>query len=190
MSAACWSVWLARNELVFDRKWPKLSSLVFLSKTRALMWIKSVYEELKVDERIWWVCPFRSWRNFKEVGLSGKFWCPPCYGGVKFNVRGVACEDEVWCGGVLKRSDGVARALFSGPFKAKDSFVAKVGAIGITLDMFFEMGWKGKCALFIEVGSLKVLNWLENKGVRPWLMFPLFKEVNLRLSLMGNVTFC
>ncbi|TYI05411.1 hypothetical protein ES332_A10G086800v1 [Gossypium tomentosum] len=55
--------------------------------------------------------------------------------------------------------------------------------------MFLELGWKGKCTLFIEVGSMKVLNWLENKAVRPWLLFPLFKEVDLRLSLMGIVTF-
>ncbi|KAH1063498.1 hypothetical protein J1N35_028485 [Gossypium stocksii] len=51
VSAACWSVWLARNELVFDRRWPKMSSLVFLSKIRALMWIKPVYDELKVNEK-------------------------------------------------------------------------------------------------------------------------------------------
>ncbi|TYG85797.1 hypothetical protein ES288_A13G084000v1 [Gossypium darwinii] len=31
--SACWSVWLARNELVFDKKWSKMSNLVFLSKT-------------------------------------------------------------------------------------------------------------------------------------------------------------
>ncbi|KAG4189271.1 hypothetical protein ERO13_A08G216533v2 [Gossypium hirsutum] len=156
--AACWSVWLARNELVFNRKWPKMSNLVFLSKTRALMWIRSVYEELKVDERIWWVCPYKSWCNIKNSGLRGKFWCFPCYGGIKFNVCGVAVEDEAWCGGVLRNSDGVARALFSGPISAKDSIEAKARAVSIALDMFLEMGWKGKCSLVIEVGSMEVIN--------------------------------
>ncbi|MBA0654615.1 hypothetical protein Goklo_021583 [Gossypium klotzschianum] len=84
MTAACWSVWLARNKLVFERKWSTTNSLLFHSKMRALMW------------------------------------CPPRYGWVKFNVSGVANEDEVECGAVLRDSDGVARALFSGLVATKD----------------------------------------------------------------------
>lgn len=58
----------------------------------------------------------------------------------KFNVCGVEFKDEVGCGGVLKNSNGVARALFSGPFTAKDSFAAEDGTISIALDMVLEMG--------------------------------------------------
>ncbi|KAG8475106.1 hypothetical protein CXB51_032028 [Gossypium anomalum] len=123
------------------------------------------------------------------AGLSFRFWCPPCFGGVKFNVCGVESEDEVGCGGVLRNSDGVARALFSGPFAAKDSLATKVGVISIALDVFLAMGWKGKCSLIIKVGSMGVFNWVENKGLRPWLMFSLFKEVEFRLSRIGNVSF-
>ncbi|MBA0619236.1 hypothetical protein Godav_028448 [Gossypium davidsonii] len=82
MTAACWSVWLARNKLVFERKWSTTNSLLFHSKMRALMWVR--------------------------------------YGWVKFNVSGVANEDEVECGAVLRDSDGVARALFSGLVATKD----------------------------------------------------------------------
>ncbi|MBA0771115.1 hypothetical protein Gotri_019636 [Gossypium trilobum] len=52
--------------------------------------------------------------------MGGMFWCPPRYGWVKFNASGVANEDEVGCGGVLRDSDGVAMALFSGPIATKD----------------------------------------------------------------------
>ncbi|MBA0611851.1 hypothetical protein Godav_012504 [Gossypium davidsonii] len=48
------------------------------------------------------------------------------YGWVKFNVSGLANEDEVGCGGVLRDSDGVARVLFSGPVAAKDSITAEL----------------------------------------------------------------
>ncbi|MBA0764186.1 hypothetical protein Gotri_013551 [Gossypium trilobum] len=37
-----------------------MNSLVFHSKMRALMWVRSVQEELRVDERSWWIFPFRS----------------------------------------------------------------------------------------------------------------------------------
>ncbi|MBA0710088.1 hypothetical protein Golax_025084 [Gossypium laxum] len=40
VTAACWSVWLVRNELVFDRKWPTMNSFIFHSKIRALMWVR------------------------------------------------------------------------------------------------------------------------------------------------------
>lgn len=163
MSVACWSVWPARNELVFEKRWPKMSNLVFLTKILALMWIRAVYDELKVDEKIWWVCPYKSWSDIKKFGLNGMFWCPPSLGWVKINVCGVEIEDKVGCGGVLRDSDGVARALFSGPFAAKDSLVVEVGAISLALTVFLAMGWKGKCSLIIKVGSIEVFNWVENK---------------------------
>ncbi|KAB2015823.1 hypothetical protein ES319_D08G053300v1 [Gossypium barbadense] len=136
VSAACWSMRLVRNELVF---------------IRALMWIRSVHEELKVDEKIY-------------------------LGWVKFNVCSVEIEDEVGCGGVLRDSDGMARALSSGLFAAKDSLTVEVGAISLALDVFLAMGWKGKCSLIIEVGSIEVFNWVENK-------------VEIRLSRIGNISF-
>ncbi|KAH1107264.1 hypothetical protein J1N35_011032 [Gossypium stocksii] len=108
---------------------------------------------------------------------------------VKYIVCAVALEDDVGCGGVLRDSNGVARALFSGPTTAKDSLAAEVGAISIALDMFIEIGWNGKILLCIEVGSLEVFNWMENKGLRPWSLGSLFKDVEFRLSIIGNVSF-
>ncbi|KAH1084388.1 hypothetical protein J1N35_024149 [Gossypium stocksii] len=44
--------------------------------------------------------------------------------------NGLQCpfEDEVGCGGVLRDSDGVVRALFSGPVAAKESFTAELSS--------------------------------------------------------------
>ncbi|KAB2063727.1 hypothetical protein ES319_A10G237100v1 [Gossypium barbadense] len=135
VSTACWSAWLARNELVFEKRWPKMSNLVFLTKIRALMWIRAVYDELKVDEKIW----------------------------VKFNVSGVESEGDAGCGGVLRNSEGVVRAMFSGLCAARESSAAEVGVVCLALEVFLEMGWKGSCSLAIEVGSSDVFCWLENK---------------------------
>ncbi|KAH1045705.1 hypothetical protein J1N35_036489 [Gossypium stocksii] len=120
----------------------------------ALMWIRSMQKELRVDER-------------------------SC----------VEFEDEVRCGGVLRDSDGVAKALFSGPFATKDSFAAKVGAIIIALDVFLAMGWKGESSLSIEVRSIEVFNWVVNKGSRPWLPHTVFEEMGSRVSRVGYVSF-
>ncbi|MBA0660441.1 hypothetical protein Goklo_012458 [Gossypium klotzschianum] len=85
--------------------------------------------------------------------MGGMFWCPPRYGWVNFNVSRVANEDKVGCGGVLRDSNEVARALFSGSVAAKDSITTKVRAIIIALDVYLVMGWKGKGSLIIEIGS-------------------------------------
>ncbi|KAH1083989.1 hypothetical protein J1N35_023750 [Gossypium stocksii] len=60
------------------------------------------------------------------------------------DVCGVANDDVVGCGGVLRDSDGVTRALFSGPVAAKDSITAEVGAIIIALDVYFSNGVESK----------------------------------------------
>ncbi|MBA0619531.1 hypothetical protein Godav_028690 [Gossypium davidsonii] len=121
--------------------------------------------------------------------MGGRFWCPPRHGWVNFNVSGVANEDEVGCGRVLRDSDGVARALFSGPIAAKYSITAEVGAIIIALDVFLAMGWNGKSSLIIEIGSNEVFCWFENKGLRLWLLHPIFKEIETRMVQVGNVSF-
>ncbi|MBA0814647.1 hypothetical protein Gohar_020461 [Gossypium harknessii] len=154
VTATYWSVWLARNELVFDRKWITMNSLVFHSKMQALIWVRSIQEELRVDERSWWICPFRS-----------------------------------WCGKVSRDSDGVARALFSGPVTVKDSITAEIGAVIIALDVFLAIGWKGKSSLIIESGSNEVFCWFENKGLISWLLHPIFKETENKMVRVGNVSF-
>ncbi|KAG8492339.1 hypothetical protein CXB51_009663 [Gossypium anomalum] len=150
------SVWLARNEIVFDRKWLTMSSLVFHSKKWALMWVRSIQEELKVDERSWWICPFRSWSDLKKSGLSGRLWCPSNFGCVKFNVCSVANEDEVGCGGVLRDSDG----------------------------------WQGHYfRVHLQQKTPSQLSWVENKGLRRWLLHTIFKEIEIRMFRVGNVSF-
>ncbi|KAB2088203.1 hypothetical protein ES319_A04G159100v1 [Gossypium barbadense] len=119
--------------------------------------------------------------------MAGRFWCPPRKGWVKFNLCGIVYEDEAGCGGVLRDLDGVARAVFSGPVVAKDSIAAEVGAIIIALDMFLAMGWNGKSSLIIELGSKEICCWIENSGLRPWVLLSCFKEIDIRLARIGNV---
>ncbi|KAK5840747.1 hypothetical protein PVK06_009650 [Gossypium arboreum] len=189
MTVACWSIWLARNELVFDSKCPSMNVLVFQSKLRALIWVKIVKDDLRGEERLWWFCPIRSWNGAIKAGLSGRLWLPPRKGWVNFNLCGIVNEDDVGFGGVLRDEDGVARAVFSGPVVANESCAAEVGAISIALDIFTAMEWMSKSSLSIELGSKEVFRWIENKGLRLWELDPSFREIDSRLSRLGNVCF-
>ncbi|MBA0692313.1 hypothetical protein Goari_009884, partial [Gossypium aridum] len=44
IAAACWSVWLARNEMVFERKVLSMDTLIFHSKMRALLWVRVAFD--------------------------------------------------------------------------------------------------------------------------------------------------
>ncbi|TYI18552.1 hypothetical protein ES332_A07G099100v1 [Gossypium tomentosum] len=46
IATACWTIWLARNGLVFDRKRVCMENLVFQSKMKALLWIRSIHDEV------------------------------------------------------------------------------------------------------------------------------------------------
>ncbi|MFQ6628299.1 hypothetical protein Gotur_007279 [Gossypium turneri] len=59
ISAACWTIWLARNGMVFERRMMTMENLIFQSKMRTLLWIIFVYDELMLQENFWWICPNR-----------------------------------------------------------------------------------------------------------------------------------
>ncbi|MBA0556531.1 hypothetical protein Golob_026621, partial [Gossypium lobatum] len=101
ISTTCSSVWIARNEIIFQRKVMIMIALIFQSKMRAILWIKVVYDELM---------------------------CLPPQGCLKFNVCGIANEEVASCGGVPRDIEGVARALFSSPIAANDADSTKTGA--------------------------------------------------------------
>ncbi|KAK5834390.1 hypothetical protein PVK06_018268 [Gossypium arboreum] len=56
-------------------------------------------------------------------------WRYPPHGWLKFNVSGMATEEAMGCGGVLRDKEGNVRALFSGPCDAINADSTELGAI-------------------------------------------------------------
>ncbi|KAL4361944.1 hypothetical protein GQ457_04G018060 [Hibiscus cannabinus] len=59
-----WSIWLARNDRVFNGKVSTANDIMFYTKLRALMWVKSIPNLELRDEARWWAEP-RSWIQCK-----------------------------------------------------------------------------------------------------------------------------
>ncbi|TYI31812.1 hypothetical protein ES332_A04G011700v1 [Gossypium tomentosum] len=112
--AVVWSIWLARNEMVFDNKVLTMDTLVFHAKMRALLWSRAAFDEYRFHERLWWFCPYKCCLYKSDPGG----WCFPPHGWFKFNVSGIVFEGVQGGGGVLRGEDGIVRALFSGPIDA------------------------------------------------------------------------
>ncbi|MBA0724647.1 hypothetical protein Golax_021322, partial [Gossypium laxum] len=119
ISASCWIVWLARNNKIFNRTSTNLDTMLYHSKMRSLMWARAVHEDCQFSNGYWWCWPK-----------------PPPPGWMKFNVVGVALEDEVGCGGILRDDKGVACALFLGRIEAKRLEMAEIMAIKTTMHMY------------------------------------------------------
>ncbi|TYI38301.1 hypothetical protein ES332_A02G016800v1 [Gossypium tomentosum] len=149
--AACWTVWLARNGLVFERR------------RMALLWIRSVYDEVMLQENFWWMCLNRCRIDSIKSKLAASIWRRPPHGWLKFNVCGIAKEDRAGCGGVLRDKEGVARALFSGS-AINDS-------------------------LYIELGSMMVFSWCANKAMRLWSLQAIFAVIESDMFKVENVVF-
>ncbi|TYJ38376.1 hypothetical protein E1A91_A05G439600v1 [Gossypium mustelinum] len=154
IAVSCWSIRLARNEIVFYNKVLTMDTLIFHSKLRALLWVRAAAEECRFQERLWWLYPYRC--RLSNSGSAG--WCFPPLGCLKFNVSGVALEGESSVGGVMRDKEGIVRALFSGPSVACEVESAELGAIIIAMDVFSDIGWKGSCFLIVEMGSREELD--------------------------------
>ncbi|KAG8479516.1 hypothetical protein CXB51_029293 [Gossypium anomalum] len=131
-AAACWTIWIARNGLVFEGR----------------------------REKFWWFAPQRCRVVSHKLNSTVSFWRPPPYGWLKFNVCGVAkedkagclkfnvCgvakEDKAGCGGILRDLEGMARGIFSGAVGTNVAEEAEIEAVKIALK-----------AIFLEIESTK-----------------------------------
>ncbi|KAK5770228.1 hypothetical protein PVK06_046378 [Gossypium arboreum] len=111
-----------------------MDTLILYSKMRALLWVKAAFNECRVQERLWWFCPYKC--SFLKSVSRG--WCYPPHEWLKFNVSGIASEGVLGGGRVMRDEEGIVKDLFSGSSDACNAETAKLGAIITTLDVFIE----------------------------------------------------
>ncbi|MBA0764641.1 hypothetical protein Gotri_013968, partial [Gossypium trilobum] len=99
ISTACWTIWLARNGLVFESRRVSMENLIFQSKMRALLWIRSIYNEVMLQDNFWWICLNKCRIDTIISNSAASFLRPTPHGWLKFNVCGVAKEDRAGYGG-------------------------------------------------------------------------------------------
>ncbi|KAK5841187.1 hypothetical protein PVK06_010096 [Gossypium arboreum] len=113
-----------------------MENLVFQTKMRALLWIRSAHNELMIQEKFWWFAPQRCRVVSHKLNSTVSFWRPPPYGWLKFNVFGVAKEDKAGCGRILRYLEGMARGIFSGAVGTNVAEEAEIEAVKIALEVF------------------------------------------------------
>ncbi|XP_040934309.1 uncharacterized protein [Gossypium hirsutum] len=166
-----------------------MANLVFQSKMRALLWIRSNHNEIMLQEKFWWLAPQRCRVVSHKSNADVSFWRPPPCGWLKFNVCGIAKEDKAGGGGILRDMEGIARGIFSGAVGTNVAEEAEIGAVNFALEMFASMNWKSSNSLVIEVGSSVVFSWCISKELRPWTLHATFLDIEIAKCKIGSIVF-
>ncbi|EOY13380.1 Uncharacterized protein TCM_031941 [Theobroma cacao] len=190
-AASLWSLWLARNETVFNSKvWDGLQ-MFFLIKLRSMSWIRASEGVDAIDNMGWWTDPHLSSRRkapyHHHVGTS---WSPPPTGEFKFNIDSSAKgkPGPAGCDGVLRDSDGHVVGLFFCLIGFHDSNFAELMANLKALKLFTATPYTSS-PLIIESDSRVALSWVNSVEKRLWDKWSIFNELDSLCVTLDTVSF-
>ncbi|WRX26533.1 Ribonuclease H domain - like 10 [Theobroma cacao] len=171
--AVIWSLWLARNDIIFGGKTWDRAQTYELVKLRVATWAKAKWPR---DYN-------RTLDTFIEPRLGAVLkcvkktrpkveWTNPVDGSMKFNVDGAAsgCPGEAGIGGILRNSAGETKMMFSKSIEMGDSNLAEVLAIKQAFMMFFASNWNSFHSLVIESDSSNAVSWIQALNQALWRM--------------------
>ncbi|GMJ01694.1 hypothetical protein HRI_003838600 [Hibiscus trionum] len=192
-TSVLWSIWLARNALMFQDKILPIGGIFFLIQLRSFHWTRIRFDKVDIREAAWWECPLLC-VNDAAGGQSIRgavAWVLPWKGMWKFNVDGAARGKPglAGCGGVLRDWESRIRGLFSGAIRMADSNEAEVQAISFALKLLRESSWEGVQSIVIESDSRVALAWIQGVERRPWRLWRWFFQIDDACESLPNVCF-
>ena len=184
--AISWSIWEARNKLIFEGRRPYISGLISLIWTsiHELKYFKlsgfyGNQKELQIAMFFQLPCSFKQRMRVKEV-----HWVPPLPGWVKVNVDGSAkgAPGGIVSAGVFRTCRGFVKGCFVADMGVGYALEAEIWAVIIAIEVAFHKGWR---RLWLESDSLLVVKLLRRKiKVVPWRILPRWLHC---LHLIGNM---
>ncbi|XVE80966.1 hypothetical protein DITRI_Ditri15bG0024200 [Diplodiscus trichospermus] len=163
--AIVWTIWLTRNDVVFNDKSVSIEQVIDSSKLRLVHWVKAK-----------WLRILTGWQeifmflNLIVVPLKGHkirssiSWVSPNVGELKFNVDGSALgkPGPTGIGGILRDHLGIKKMAFSKPTGIADSNIAELMAIREAFILFISLPWCSTHKLIIESDSTNAVKWVLN----------------------------
>ncbi|GMI85901.1 hypothetical protein like AT5G42905 [Hibiscus trionum] len=162
--ALIWTVWLHRNEIVFQSKSVDSKQLIGLIKLRMAFWINGKFGKLGIPMDVIIADPLLATDSSilpkRRDRLIG--WLPPPEGFLKLNVDGaVRLEDSSsGIGGVLRDKDGTILFQFSRGCGQIPVAMAEFMAVKEGIAEFLNSGWGSRQRLVVEVDCKAVVDWV------------------------------
>ncbi|KAL4353390.1 hypothetical protein GQ457_06G002990 [Hibiscus cannabinus] len=180
-----WSIWIARNDMIFNDKKASVADLLFHSKLRALIWLKASLAGSIGDLEGWWDNPLCVvYTPLLQAAARSTI-----FGRLTFSIVGLAFPNHVGCGGILRSENGTIRAIFLGSVALLGYILVEIQAIQVALEIFFEASFAENFELVVESRSFSVINWLNNPLQRPWIYWRNHVEIDMLVHRLKSVNF-
>ena len=169
--AIVWSIWLARNDCIFNEVTYNRPALLDIIKVRVIWWIQAKMDKINMSFS-------NLLYNFKLACEAYKVkklpraaqWSAPSLGVYKFNVDGsvIGKPGPGGVGGVLRDWNGKVKGMFSTSIGVVDSNFAELYAILQALEMIATCDELRTTSLIIESDSANSVLWVNSKESRCW----------------------
>ncbi|XP_039015581.1 uncharacterized protein LOC120145963 [Hibiscus syriacus] len=184
-AAILWSIWLYRNELVFQNKRMDLPQLFFVARFHLASWFKAKNQEIAISlEDIVLSPPVVDKYSNNKLRSPLVVWKAPPVGYIKINVDGAMPVSGLRGGiGGLRRNDrGVCLGTFSKSIGFGTPVLAELLAIKVGLEAFLQAGNNSPLRVIMESDCKVAVEWVLNQGSCPACFSELVKSIDTVLS--------
>ncbi|XVE81888.1 hypothetical protein DITRI_Ditri15bG0102200 [Diplodiscus trichospermus] len=187
--ATAWTIWIARNDKIFNSKDCEVRVLQEVVKMRVAHWVHA-----KWSNNVGSIMDIARSPNLVSFPVAratsrGQVnWRCPAEGFMKFNVDGASAGNPGMrgIGGVLRDNFSVVKIVFSKHIGVSDSSTAEILAVREAIVLFSQSQWVQTHRLIKESDSLNTVKWLKNPVLTPWRLRKFAVQViNLGESFLG-----
>ncbi|KAK3200010.1 hypothetical protein Dsin_023425 [Dipteronia sinensis] len=196
-NAVVWTIWEARNKVVFRNEPVEIDFFVDLVRFRVAWWFKhhgrgSTVPITILIENVGIACiDIKSVNSFKAAdSVNKKVWSPPEKGALKFNVDGAATKgpNRAGIGGVLCNFKVVVLCSFSDYVGPCDASTVEMMAIHKACSLCVARGvFIGKKIDFIS-DSREAVSRVNNEGLGNFNQLHLIYDIRSMLGLLGKAS--
>lgn len=178
LAATCWTIWLTRNEMLFQNKEPDIKVILHLIKFRVLSW-GLAYGLIMEDKSLWWcdnptgtvTASYKTkWFNIlKDEDCSIAAFVDGSWKKGKYSKGGI--------GGIVKTAQGDHLLEFAGPVYALSAFQAKLQALQQLVKLIICKGWMTRKVLILTDNTQLV------EAMKGDNLFPEWESIQSTISL-------
>ncbi|KAE8673291.1 RNA helicase family protein isoform 2 [Hibiscus syriacus] len=185
-----WSIWKARNLVVFENGKCDSNILFFITRFRLAKWFLAKYPGVRIQTDLLVRDPTRADKLLPSSNTKKVIgWTPPPSDMFKLNVDGAVTGDGMQggIGGVLRDSFSCSLANFSSAVGLGLPIVTELKAIKNGLVFFFSSIWANRGRLILESDSKCAVKWILKLQPAPTFFSDLVEEIGVLVTAKGVV---
>ncbi|GMJ11562.1 hypothetical protein HRI_004825400 [Hibiscus trionum] len=180
--AAMWTIWLMRNDVIFNNAKPDHILAYFLARFRIACWFKAYNRSCSIPTSILagdLSLADSSVQVNKSLSLQVS-WSPPHLGFAKINVDDATSSDgtKAGIGGTIRVHDGSSISSFSEQCPGGPPIIAEIVAMKAGLDLALSLDACKGLRLILKSDCSEAVNWVSDPSSAPVSMRSLVQDVS------------